>query len=138
MRYSRAAYPNQHAVMTITRAMIRSGVLRSSAEANNAGSFKKRNPRSTGVWPVSPSNSCGGGRGVASRALVAKMKPLCWSMRACRAAREEAKVPALWSTICSGGTPGPGRPRVPSRGGARPVLASRHVAGTSYATVASA
>jgi hypothetical protein len=44
MRYSGAAYTNTPTLITITRALIRSGVFRESEEAQHSGFFKKRPP----------------------------------------------------------------------------------------------
>ena len=46
--------------------------------------------------PLSPANTSCGGSWAVSSSLVARMKQLCWSMRACRVRSEEAKAPSIW------------------------------------------
>jgi hypothetical protein len=135
MRDAKAASTTKHTVITLSRAMMRSGWFSYREEAKHCGSFTHRHPRSPCTGPVSPANISGGGRWVGSRSVVARMTPPGWSLRACRAVRVEANAPSRWSTPWVGRAAGPGRPRVLERGCARPVLAARSRVGQSRSPV---
>jgi hypothetical protein len=89
------AETSKQTVMTISRAMIRSGFLREREEATNCGAFRQRNPRSAWACPWYPSSTAWDDNRSSSSSFVARIKQLCGSTRARRSVSRDARAPAI-------------------------------------------